>query len=139
MSRRMVRYAWIIVMKDVPELPVASIFFRSVARWMWTTMTPIASVSEQIRCGEKSVETLNHFDRPFLISSPLISRCRSSVKLLGATYSAAAVSSALEMKPEMNGRSMTLGRILLIGTTDIVIRGRPMSVTRVVFTLIHTV
>ena len=58
---------------------------------------------------------------PFLISSPLMSLWRSNVKLLGATYSAAAVSSALEMNPDMKGRFMMLGRILFIGTTEIVI------------------
>ena len=55
------------------------------------------------------------------MSSPLISLCRSRVKLFGATYSAAAVSKALEMKPEMNGMSMMFGRILLMGMTEIVI------------------
>lgn len=56
--------------------------------------------------------------------------------LLGATYSAAAVSRALDMKPEINGKFMMLGSILLIGTTAIVIRGNPSKVTRVVLTLI---
>ena len=72
---------------------------------------------------------------PFLISSPLISLWRSSVMLFGATYSAAAVSRALEINPEMNGKSMIFGRTLFMGTTEMVIRGSPISVTRVVFTL----
>ena len=95
---------------------MASISLIPVARWMWTTSTPMASVS-------------------FLMSSPLISCCKSRVRLFGATYSAAAVSSALEMKPEMKGMSITFGSSLLIGTTEMVIRGSPMRVTRVVLTL----
>ena len=83
---------------------------------MCTTSMPIASVS-------------------FLMSSPLIKRCMSIVRLFGATYSATAVSMALEMNPEMNGTSMTFGSILLKGTTDMVIRGRPSRVTKVVLTL----
>ena len=31
--------------KDVPEEPVVSIFLMPVARWMWMTTTPMASVS----------------------------------------------------------------------------------------------
>lgn len=56
-------------------------------------------------------------------------------QILGATYSATAVSIALEMKPETKGMSMTLGRILLRGTTEMVIRGRSIELTIVVLTL----
>ena len=55
--------------------------------------------------------------------------------LFGATYSAAAVSRALEINPEMNGKSMIFGRTLFMGTTEMVIRGSPISVSSVVFTL----
>ena len=81
-------------------------------------MTPMASVS-------------------FLMSSPLIKRCKSRVILLGATYSATAVSIELEMNPEIKGRFITFGRILFMGMTEMVMRGKPSSVTIVVFTL-HT-
>ena len=58
---------------------------------------------------------------PFLMSSPLTSFCRSSVRLFGATYSAAAVLMALDMNPEMKGIFITFGRCSLRGTTLIVI------------------
>ena len=57
------------------------------------------------------------------------------MRLFGATYSAAAVSRALEMNPEMNGRFMTFGSVLLKGVAEIVMRGRPMREIRVVLTL----
>ena len=55
------------------------------------------------------------------MSSPLMSFCRSSVRLFGATYSAAAVLMALDMNPEMKGIFITFGRCSLRGTTLIVI------------------
>lgn len=61
--------------------------------------------------------------------------CKSIVRLFGATYSAAAVLIALEMNPEMNGTFITFGSLSLMGTTEMVICGRPMKVTSVVFTL----
>lgn len=60
---------------------------------------------------------------------------RSNVRLFGATYSAAAVSRALEMNPEMNGKFMTFGSVLLRGVAEIVMRGRPIKETKVVLTL----
>ena len=85
---------------------------------------------------EVSLSTGNTIaDKPFLMSSPLISFWRSRVKLFGATYSAAAVLIALEMNPEINGMFITFGRCSLKGTTLIVMWGRPSNVTIVVFTL----
>lgn len=66
------------------------------------------------------------------MSSPLISFCRSTVMPFGATYSATAVSIELAMNDEMSGMFMTFGRTLDIGTTEIEIRGKPISVTNVV-------
>lgn len=68
------------------------------------------------------------------MSSPLMSCCRSRVMLFGATYSAAAVLMELEMNPEMKGRSIMFGSTFM-GMTEISIRGRPMSVNKVVLTL----
>lgn len=55
--------------------------------------------------------------------------------LFGATYSAQAVSMDFDMKSEMTGRFMTLGSDLAIGTTEILMRGRPMRVTRLLLML----
>ena len=57
------------------------------------------------------------------------------MRLFGATYSAHALSMELEMKFEMTGMFIMLGKYLDIGTTDIAIFGSPISVTRVVLTL----
>ena len=84
---------------------------------------------------EDAVDSSKDPGLPFLMSSPQMRRWRSRVKLFGATYSAAAVSMALEMKPEMNGKFMIFGNTLLMGTTEMVILGRPINVTIVVFTL----
>ena len=99
------------------------------------TTTPMASVSICAAWHQQHPRRATLLDLPFLMSSPLIRRCRSKVRHFGATYSAAAVSIALEMSPEMNGRFITFGNALFIGTTEMVIRGRPMSVTSVIFTL----
>ena len=69
------------------------------------------------------------------MSSPLISLCRSRVKLFGATYSAHAASIERAMNVEMTGRFITLGSDFARGTTEREMRGRPMRVTRVVFML----
>lgn len=62
----------------------------------------------------------------------------SSVRLRGATYSAQAVSMALEMKDDNTGIFITLGRLLAIGVTEMEMRGRPISVKRVVLILRDT-
>ena len=112
-----------------------SIFLIPVARWIWTTTTPMASVSMCVAWHQQHPHSTILLDLPFLMSSPLMRRCKSKVRHFGATYSAAAVSIALEMNPEMKGRFITFGNARFIGTTEMVIRGRPMSVTSVVFTL----
>ena len=121
--------------KDLPEAPVVSIFLIPVARWIWTTTTPMASVSMCVAWHQQHPHSTILLDLPFLMSSPLMRRCKSKVRHFGATYSAAAVSIALEMNPEMKGRFITFGNARFIGTTEMVIRGRPMRATSVVFTL----
>jgi hypothetical protein len=78
------------------------------------------------------------YNAPFLMSSPLNNCCKSSVKLFGATYSAAAVLMALEMNPETKGRFITFGKALLSGMTEMSILGRPINVTIVVLILNRT-
>ena len=50
---------------------------------------------------------------PFLISSPLMSCCKSKVKIFGATYSAHAASIDSEMNVDRTGMFMTLGSDLV--------------------------
>lgn len=59
----------------------------------------------------------------------------SSVRLRGATYSAQAVSIALDMNEDRTGIFITSGKLLAIGTTTMEIRGSPISVKSVVFIL----
>ena len=69
------------------------------------------------------------------MSSPLINCWRSRVILFGATYSAQAVSMDFDMKSEITGRFITFGSDFAIGTTEILMRGRPMRVTSVLLIL----
>lgn len=69
------------------------------------------------------------------MSSPLMSCCKSRVRLRGATYSAQAASIDFEMNEDSTGMFIMFGRDSDIGTTEIEIFGSPISVTSVVFTL----
>jgi hypothetical protein len=59
----------------------------------------------------------------------------SSIKLFGATYSAAAVSKADEIKPEITGRFIMLGIARDMATTDGLMCGKPRNVKSVVLML----
>lgn len=82
------------------------------------------------------MHVVSYQDRvPFLISSPCTSCCKSRDRLFGATYSAQAASIDRAINVEMTGRFMTLGSDFARGTTERDTRGRPIRVTKVVFTL----
>ena len=69
------------------------------------------------------------------MSSPLMSCCRSNVRLFGATYSAQAASIDWAMNEDNIGIFITFGKDSAIGITEIDTRGRPISVINEVFML----
>jgi hypothetical protein len=118
-----------------------------------TTSTPSASVSAARASAGAPCGGRQEQDRPLRVPSPVMSSWRSSARLRGATYAAAAARSASRTKLLMtaarvsggargtggwlrvHGTSMTSGSSRLRASTESSMRGRPIRLTRVCFTL----